>query len=183
MHDRIRRYRPEKLPVVSALAVWTYADPAGARRLERCLSDGAVGDIAVTDGAMVTWTRGRASAQVRELQGMARTCSLGAFWAMLFGIVVSGPELTSMVGSSQPALDGSLEGVGVDRGLLVALRCRLRPGGSAVAAICDESVASDIGSASMAVARGAPHLSVPAVSTMRLLTSDQERALRRVFAV
>lgn len=175
---------------MSALAVWTYPDTAGARRLERCLADGILGDVVVTDGVVVTWSGGRASAQVRELQGVARVCNLGAaFWGMLFGIVVSGPELAIMVGSRRRALDDSLEGVGVDRETLVALRRRLQPGGSAVAAICAESVASVIGSASPTPAGGTsvggarPTPTDAAELTIRPLTVEQERALRKVFAV
>jgi uncharacterized membrane protein len=169
---------------MSALAVWTYADVGGGRRLERFLSDGTLGDVSVTDGAVVTWTRGRASAQVRELQGVARTCNLGVpFWGMLFGIVVSGPELSSMAGSQQRALDESLEGVGVSRETLVVLRRRLQPGGSAVAVICDEAVASAIEAIGAEATRDG-HAATMDVggSTRRVLTVDQEHALRRVFA-
>lgn len=169
---------------MSVLAVWTYPDAAGARRLERLLSNGTLGDVSITDGAVVTWTRGRASAQVRELQGVARTCNLGSsFWGMLFGIVVSGPELSSIAGAEQRALDESLGGVGVSRETLLALRSRLRPGGSAVAMICEEVVAEAIES----IGSDAP-LDLPAAttdlgaSTTRLLTVDEEYALRRIFA-
>jgi uncharacterized membrane protein len=169
---------------VSALAVWTYADTGGARRLERFLSDGALGDVSVTDGAVVTWARGRASAQVRELQGVARTCNLGAsFWGMLFGIVVSGPELSSIAGSRQRALDESLEGVGVGRETLLALRRRLQPGGSAVAVVCDEELAAAI-EAVGGTTTGNVHAAMTDVgdSTTRLLSAGQEDALRRIFA-
>lgn len=168
---------------MSTLAVWTYADAGSARRVERVLSDGTLGDVSVTDGAVVTWTRGRASAQVRELQGVARTCNLGtSFWGMLFGIVVSGPELSSMAGSHQRALDESLAGVGVSRETLVALRHRLRPGGSAVAVICDETVASAIEAVGAEVTRDGSAATLGVGSTTRVLTVDQEDALRRVFA-
>lgn len=144
--------------------MWTYPNHGGARRWERRLSDGTLGDLAVTDGVLVTWVHGRESAHVRELEGVARTCSLGtAFWGMLFGIIVSGPTLTSLAGSLPHALDDSLEAVGMDRKFLAALRGRMRPGGSAVAAVCPEPTASAITSASrmldsaaFPLARGSP---------------------------
>ncbi len=84
---------------VTELRVWTYPTVDGARRLEQRMSDGTVGDILVTDGVIATWMPGRASPQVRELQGAARTGSLGVgFWGMLFGIVVSGPDLAELSG-------------------------------------------------------------------------------------
>lgn len=168
---------------MSALAVWTYADAGGARRLERLLSNGTLGDVSVTDGAVVTWTRGRASAQVRELQGVARTCNLGSsFWGMLFGIVVSGPELSSIAGAEQRALDESLAGVGVSRETLLALRRRLQPGGSAVAVICGEAVAEAIEAIGADAACDGSPATDDLSSTTRLLTADQEHALRRIFA-
>ncbi|SIT66567.1 DUF1269 domain-containing protein [Microbacterium sp. RU33B] len=169
---------------MSALSVWTYPHAGGARRLERTLTDGTLGDLAVADGAVVTWARGRASAQVRELQGVARTCNLGtAFWGMLFGIVVSGPELATVGGARRPALDDSLEGVGIDRDTLIALRRRLRPGGSAVAVICAEAVASAIESVRPSVVIDLPAAASDAGQrTTRPLTEGQEQALRRIFA-
>lgn len=168
---------------MSALAVWAYADAGGARRLERLLSDGTLGDVDVTDGAVVTWARGRASAQVRELQGVARTCNLGAsFWGMLFGIVVSGPELSRRAGSDEGALDESLVGVGVSRETLVALRRRIQPGGSAVAVICSEAVVSAIQAIGAEAACDGPSTTESHPRTTRLLTAAEECALRRVFA-
>lgn len=168
---------------MSALAVWTYPDAAGARRLERSLRDGALGDVSVTDGAVVTWTRGRASAQVRELQGVARTCNLGSsFWGMLFGIVVSGPELSSIAGAEQRVLDESLGGVGVSRETLVALRGRLQPGGSALAVICSEAVVSAIQAVGADTAGDGSAATANLSSTTRLLAANEEYALRRIFA-
>lgn len=168
---------------MTALAVWTYADAGSARRLERLLSDGTLGDVSVTDGAVVTWTRGRASAQLRELQGVARTCNLGStFWGMLFGIVVSGPGLSSIAGAEQRVLDESLEGVGVSRKTLVALRRRLQPGGSAVAVICGEAVVSAIQQICADAAGDGPAATEDLSTTTSLLTVDQEDALRRIFA-
>jgi uncharacterized membrane protein len=165
--------------------VWTYPDPAGARRLEKCLSDGTLGDLAIADGVVATWTRGRGAAQVRELQGVARTFSLGTtFWGMLFGIVVAGPSLVRSVGSPPHALDSSLEAIGVDREFLVSLRVRMRPGGSAVAAVCTESAASAIASVSNIPEFASSQTPTDAAtSTVRRLTPDQEHALRRVFGV
>ncbi len=168
---------------MSALAVWTYADASGARRLERLLSDGTLGDLSITDGAVVTWARGRASAQVRELQGVARTCNLGSsFWGMLFGIVVSGPALSSVNGAEKRALDESLEGVGVNRETLVSLRRRLQPGGSAVAMISGDAVASAIHALGAGAACNGPAAAADLSSTTRHLTADEECALRRIFA-
>ncbi|MFZ2016494.1 MAG: DUF1269 domain-containing protein [Nocardioides sp.] len=168
---------------MTELRVWTYPDVDGARRLERRMSDGSVGDIVVTDGAIVTWMPGRASPQVRELQGAARTDSLGVgFWGMLFGIVVSGPDLAGLTGHPTRALDGSLTGVGVDGEVLAELRRALLPGRSAFAVICAEEVATVIEDGSRAEARilRAREEVAPA-STRRRLTADQEDALRRVF--
>ncbi|MBN9175715.1 MAG: DUF1269 domain-containing protein, partial [Microbacterium sp.] len=106
-----------------------------------------------------------------------------AFWGMLFGIVVSGPELSNRVESRQRALDESMEAVGVDRETLIELRRRLQPGGSAVAVICGEAVASAIravGTGRSRDARSSPLGS--AACTTRVLTADQERALHRAFA-
>ncbi|OJV93607.1 MAG: hypothetical protein BGO47_06700 [Microbacterium sp. 67-17] len=165
---------------MSALAVWTFADTGGARWLERLLAEGIAGDVAVTDGAVVTWASGRASAQVRELQGVARMANLGSsFWGMLFGIVVSGPELAAM-GGSERALDGALGGVGVDQATLVTLRRRLQAGGSALAVICDAAVASGIDT----MRANADRAVTPdrCETTTRALSVDHENALRRVFA-
>jgi uncharacterized membrane protein len=169
---------------VTELRVWTYPDVDGARRFERRMSDGSAGDIVVTDGAIVTWMPGRASPQVRELQGVARTGSLGlGFWGMLFGIVVSGPDLAELRGDPTRALDGSLTGVGVDGAVLSELRRNLRPGCSAFAVICAEEVAAVIAGA--ARIRGTtPRADEAAAPTQarRILTEDQDDALRRVFS-
>ena len=169
---------------MTALNVWTYRHVEGARRLEQRLSDGAVGDLVVMDGALVTWLPGRAAPQVRELQGTARTDSLGVgFWGLLFGIVVAGPDLAALVGDPRRALDGSLSGIGVDREFLADLRRGLRPGCSAVAVICADAVAADIERASrLPSSTSRLHEAAPPDSTQRRLTDQQDEALRRVFS-
>jgi len=169
---------------MTELRVWTYPDVDGARRLEQRMSDGTIDDIVVTDGAIVTRMPGRASPQVRELQGVARTGSLGTgFWGMLFGIVVSGPDLAGLMGEQTRALDASLTGVGVDDEVLAELRRDLRPGCSAFAVVCSEEVAAVIEDVSRAGARTlrAREGAAP-TSTRRRLTDDQDDALRRVFS-
>jgi len=169
---------------MTALNVWTYPNIEGARRLEHRLSDGAAGDVVVMDGSLVTWLPGRTTPQVRELQGVARTGGLGVgFWGLLFGIVVAGPDLETLVGEPRTGLDGVLAGVGIDRQVLVDLRRGLRPGRSAVAAICDEAVATDIERVTGPAAAAAPlHDGGLAHSMRRRLTPGQEEALRRVFS-
>jgi uncharacterized membrane protein len=169
---------------MTALSVWTYPNVEGARRLEQRLSDGAAGDVVVLDGSLVTWLPGRSTPQVRELQGVARTRGLGVgFWGLLFGIVVAGPDLETLVGAPPSGLDGVLSGVGIDRQILVDLRQGLRPGCSAVAAICDEAVAQDIERVTaLASANSLRHGGALAHSMRRGLTADQEEALRRVFS-
>ena len=183
-HDPVHRPPPAEGGGGTAVVVWAYPHTAGALRLETLLADGTLGDLSVTDGAVVTWIRGRASAQVRELRGVPRTGNLGtAFWGMLFGIVVSGPELSNRVESRQRALDESMEAVGVDRETLIELRRRLQPGGSAGPVICGEAVAPAIravGTGRSRDARSSPLGS--AACTTRVLTADQERALHRAFA-
>jgi len=148
------------------------------------LSDGAAGDVVVLDGSLVTWLPGRSTPQVRELQGVARTRGLGVgFWGLLFGIVVAGPDLETLVGEPPSGLDGVLSGVGIDRQVLVDLRRGLRPGCSAVAAICDEAVAADIERATRLASLGSPRQHGPlGHSMLRRLTAGQEEALRRVFS-
>lgn len=169
---------------MTALNVWTYSYVEGARRLEQRLGDGTVGDLVVMDGALVTWLPGRSAPLVRELQGTARTDSLGVgFWGLLFGIVVSGPDLATLAGDSRLVLDGSLTGVGADREFLADLRGRLRPGCSAVAVICPEGVAADIDRVSRLPSRSSrPPEALPPGTTQKLLTNDEEDALRQVFS-
>jgi uncharacterized membrane protein len=169
---------------MTALSVWTYPYVEGARRLEQRLSDGTAGDVVVMDGALVTWLPGRSAPQVRELQGAARTRSLGVgFWGLLFGIVVAGPDLANLVGEPRPDLDGLMSGVGVDQQVLAELRRGLRPGSSAVAVICDEATAAAIERVGAHPAGTSRSHDVAAPSTTRRrLTGDQEEALRRVFS-
>jgi uncharacterized membrane protein len=167
---------------VTALCIWTYPDAEGARRLEQRLAEGAAGDVVVRDGALATWVLGRAAPRVRELQGAARTDSLGVgFWGLLFSIVVAGPELADLGGGTHQALDGSLSGIGVDHDLLVELRRGLRPGCSALAVIADEAVAGEIHAASTVARAGDPRGSRPD-RALRRLTPAQETALHRVFS-
>jgi uncharacterized membrane protein len=168
----------------TTLGVWTYPYPDGARRLEQRLSDGSAGDVVVLDGALVTWLPGRATPQVRELQGVARTRGLGVgFWGLLFGIVTAGPDLAALRGDTHPTLDSSLSGVGIGREVLADLRRGLRPGGSALAVICAEAVLVEIESTSALGPRSSrPHETGPVRTTRQPLTKDQEAALRRVFS-
>ncbi|MGD9961359.1 DUF1269 domain-containing protein [Nocardioides sp.] len=168
----------------TTLSVWTYPYADGARRLEQRLSDGSAGDVVVLDGALVTWLPGRATPQVRELQGAARTRSLGVgFWGLLFGIVTAGPDLAALRGDLHATLDSTLSGVGIGREVLSDLRRGLRPGCSAVAVICAEPVLVEIESVSTLQPRGSrPHETGPVRTTRQPLTTDQEAALRRVFS-
>jgi uncharacterized membrane protein len=168
----------------TTLSVWTYPYADGARRFEQRLSDGAAGDVVVLDGALVTWLSGRATPQIRELQGAARTRSLGAgFWGLLFGIVAAGPDLAALRGDPPRVLDSSLSGVGLGPAVLDDLRRGLQPGCSAVAVICTEAELVEIESASTLPPRSSEAPEKGLVRTMRQpLTSDQEEALRRVFS-
>lgn len=168
----------------TTLSVWTYPYADGARRLEQQLSDGSAGDVVVLDGALVTWLPGRATPQVRELQGTARTRSFGVgFWGLLFGIVTAGPDLAALRGDLHTALDSSLSGVGIGQEVLSDLRCGLRPGCSALAAIGDKAVLDQIGSVSLLSPRSSrPHDAQPVRTTKQPLTEEQEAALRRVFS-
>ncbi len=167
---------------MTTLSVWTYPDAEGARRLEQRLAEGAAGDVVVRDGALATWVPGRASPRVRELQGAARTDSLGVgFWGLLFGIVVAGPELAGLGGGTHQALDGSLSGIGVDPRLLADLRRELRPGCSALAVIADEAVVADVHAASTVAGAGTSGGTEP-YQVLRRLTPDQQAALQRVFS-
>jgi uncharacterized membrane protein len=167
---------------VTTLSIWTYPDADGARRLEQCVARGAAGDIVVRDGALAIWTPGRAAPRVRELQGVPRTDNLGtAFWGLLLGIVVAGPELADLGGGTHRALDGSLSGVGIDHELLAELRRGLRPGCSALAVVADSAVADEIHAASAGQVAGPGGVGIPD-RALRRLTSDQEAALHRVFS-
>jgi uncharacterized membrane protein len=159
---------------VTALSVWTFPSTGDAGRIERRLSEGAAGDVVVIDGALAAWGPGRTAPRIRELQGAARSASLGVgFWGLLFGIVVAGPELADLDGGPRSSLDGSLAGVGIDPDLLADLRRGLLPGRSALAVLADESVTDDI----QAAIDGTRH-----EHAQRCLTSGQEAALRRVFS-
>jgi uncharacterized membrane protein len=168
----------------TTLGVWTYPYADGARRLEQRLSDGSAGDVVVLDGALVTWLPGRAAPMVRELQGVARTRSLGVgFWGLLFGIVAAGPDLAALRGDPDRALDSSLSGVGIGPEVLADLRRGLWPGCSAVAVICADAVLAGFERASRLPPRSSrPHETGPARTTRQPLTEDNEEALRRVFS-
>jgi uncharacterized membrane protein len=183
-HDHTKPGGRDRTDAMTALNVWTYPTVEGARRLEQRLSDGAVGDVVVMDGSLVTWLPGRTTPQVRELQGVARTRGLGVgFWGLLFGIVVVGPDLETLVGEPQSGLDGALAGVGIDRTVLADLRTGLRPGCSAVAAICDDIVAAEIERVSGPVSGSFSRREDALAQSLRaLFTADQEDALRRVFS-
>lgn len=168
---------------MTALSIWTYPYAEGARRLEQRLADGTAGDVVVMDGALVIWLPGRAAPQVRELQGTARTGSLGIpFWGLLFGIVVAGPELAALAGEQRRALDASLSGVGIDRTVLGDLRRALRPGRSAVAAICSEVASAEIERASRLPSKVPRRQQALPDTLRRRLTDEQDEALRRLFS-
>lgn len=167
---------------MTTLSVWTYPDADGARRLEQRLAEGAAGDLIVRDAALATWVPGRAAPRVRDLEGTARTDSLGVgFWGLLFGIVVAGPELAGLGGGTPQALDSSLSGIGIDHRLLADLRRGLRPGSSALAVIADEVVADDIHAATTATGAVTAGGVCPG-RVLRRLTPDQDAALHRVFS-
>ena len=167
---------------MTALSVWTYPDVDGARRLEQRLAEGVVGDVLVRDAVVATWASGRAAPRVRDVQGVARTGSLGpGFWGLLFGIVVAGPELAELGGGTDRALDESLSGIGIDGELLAALRRGLRPGGSALAVICDEALTDEIHVEAVAASAGARVRTTPDRVLLRL-APDHDAALHRVFS-
>lgn len=175
--------RTDGAETATVLGVWTYPDTDGARRLEQRLSDGTAGDVVVLDGAVVTWLSGRATPQIRDLQGVARTRSFGAsFWGLLFGIIAAGPDLAALRGDLHTTLDSSLTGVGISWEVLVDLRRGLQPGSSAVAVICDEALLDEIETASTLLPRRPRlHQAGPVHITRQPLTQRQEAALRRVF--
>ena len=166
------------------LCLWPFGDPHAAARLERELCTTGTDPVVLADGALLTWRPGRRVPHLREPQNIGRSRPLGlGFWGLLFGIVVAGPDLETLVGEPRTGLDGVLAGVGIDRQVLVDLRRGLRPGRSAVAAICDEAVAADIERVTGPAAAAAPlHDGGLAHSMRRRFTAGQEEALRRVFS-
>ncbi len=176
------RARTDRMCDVTTLSVWTYPDVDGARRLEQRLAEGAAGDVVVRDAALATWASGRAAPRVRDVQGLARTDSLGAgFWGLLFGIVVAGPELAELGGGTGLALEESLSGVGFDGELLAALRRGWGPGCSTLAVIADEALADEIHVAATVAGVGANVRTRPD-RVVRRLAPDHDAALHRLFS-
>jgi uncharacterized membrane protein len=161
---------------MATLAAWKFDTPTGADAAATTLQTLDDGDIpALRDAATVSWEAAWNKPRTRQLAGTGPGGSLGsAFWGLLFGMVFFVPLLGAATSAAGGALAGSLTDVGIDDSFINKVRDQVTPGTSALFVL-----GSDTALDAIEAAFGGHR---PAGLIVTSLTSEQDRALRSVFA-
>jgi len=157
------------------LTVWKFDDAQAADVAVSTLEGLAKQQlIMVQDAATVSWPSGAKKPKTRQLHSLTGAGALGgAFWGMLFGLLFFVPLLGMAIGAAMGALTGSLADVGIDDDFVKRAREEITPGTSALFLMSSGAVVDKVRDAFQGQ-------QAELVSTN--LSSDQERALREVFA-
>ena len=158
------------------LTVWKFNDPRGADQARSAtLAELAKANvITVLDAATVSWEEGKKRPKTHQENSTVGIGALGgAFWGMLFGLIFSVPLLGAAIGAATGALAGSLTDVGIDDEFIKKVREQVTPGTSALFVMTADAVVDRVHEAF------AGH---EAELLFTNLSSDQEEALRKVFA-
>ncbi|PZA22995.1 hypothetical protein DMO24_02215 [Modestobacter versicolor] len=117
--------------------VWTFPDVAAAGRAERLLVPvSARQDMAVHDGAVLTWPASARRPRTRGLHSIALDDAVGGdFWAVLFAVVFLLPILPGPDDAPNDAGVSVLAGVGIPDAFTAELRRVAGPGTSALAVL------------------------------------------------
>ena len=160
----------------ATLTVWKFDTPGGAQEAERTLAQLASENvITVPDAATVSWEEGKKKPKTRQGHSTTGAGALGGtFWGLLFGLIFFVPLLGAAVGAATGALAGSLTDVGIDDGFINKSRDQVTPGTSALFVMTSDAVVDKVKEAF------AGH--EPSDLIFTNLTSEQESALREVFA-
>ena len=160
----------------ATLTVWKFDTPQGAQEALATLKDLARQEVIhVLDAATVSWEPGAKKPKTHQTHSTAGAGAIGgAFWGMLFGLIFFIPLLGAAVGAASGALAGSLADVGIDDTFINRVRDQVTPGTSALFLMSSAAVLDKVKDAFTAHA--------PADLIFTNLSSDQEAALREVFA-
>ena len=161
---------------MATLTVWKFNDAGAADEavstLERLAKQQL---ITVQDAATVSWPSGAKKPKTRQLRSLTGAGALGgAFWGLLFGLIFFVPLLGAAIGAATGALSGSLADVGIDDSFINRSRDKITPGTSALFVMTSDAVMDKV--------KDAFAESGPSELLFTNLSSDQEEALREVFA-
>jgi uncharacterized membrane protein len=160
----------------ATLTVWRFDTAEGADEASVTLQDLAGEDVVtVLDAATVSWEQDKKKPKTRQLGSITGKAALGgAFWGMLFGLIFFVPLLGAALGAAAGALTASMADVGIDDGFINKVRDQVTPGTSALFLLTTDAVIDKVQDAF--AGHGHPEL------IFTNLTSEQEAALREVFA-
>jgi len=160
---------------MATLTVWRFDTPTGAEQAEETLRRLAKQElIKVHDAATVSWPEGAKRPKTRQMHNLAGAGALGgAFWGLLFGLIFFVPLLGLAVGAASGALAGSLGDVGIDDDFIKRVRDEITPGRSALFAMTSDAVIDKVRDAFEGTS---------GELLFTNLSTDQEKALREVFA-
>ena len=161
---------------MATLTIWRYNSAGGAQRAAETLAALEKSElIIVEDAAVVWWDEGSRKPKLRQLRNLTgRGAMLGAFWGMLFGLIFLMPLFGAAVGAAGGALGGKLGDMGIDDDLIKRIRDQITPGTSALFVLSFDAVIDKVRDAFAGQEK--PEL------MFTNLTSEQEKALREVFA-
>jgi uncharacterized membrane protein len=160
---------------MATLTVWMFPTADGAEDAEftlKALQSERL--ITIQDAAVISWPESSKKPATHQLTSLKRAGALGgAFWGLLFGVLFFVPLIGMAVGAAVGAISGALGDIGIDDDFIASVRAKVTPGTSALFLLSSEEVLDRITAA--LVGTGAELISTS-------LSSDQEAALRQVFA-
>jgi uncharacterized membrane protein len=160
---------------MATLTVWKFPTTDGADRAVSTLQSLEKQQlINLHDAATVSWEPGAKKPRTNQLHNLVGSGAMGGmFWGMLFGLIFFVPLLGAALGAAMGAASGSLVDVGIDDDFIKRVRNEVTPGTSALFAMTSDAVLDKVHDA---------FSGDQAELIQTNLSSDQERALREVFA-
>ena len=160
----------------ATLTVWKFDTADGADEASATLDELARAELlSLLDAATVSWPEDKKKPRTRQLGATGSKGALGgAFWGMLFGLIFFVPLLGAALGAAAGALTASMADVGIDDRFINKVRDEITPGTSALFLLTTDAVIDKVRDAF--VGHGHSEL------IFTNLTSEQESALREVFA-
>lgn len=160
---------------MATLTVWRFDTPTGAQEAAETLRTLSKQElITVHDAATVSWPAGAKKPKTQQMHNLAGAGAMGgAFWGMLFGLIFLMPLLGMAIGAATGAVAGSMGDVGIDDDFIKRVREEITPGTSALFAMTSGAVVDKVHEA---------FKNTTGELLFTNLSSDQEKALREVFA-
>lgn len=160
---------------MAVLTVFKFETPDGADQALALVQDLQKQNlITLQDAAIVTWPEGAKKPKTRQLASTTGAGAMsGAFWGMLFGLILWVPFLGLAIGAAMGALAGHFADYGINDSFIKDVRSKVTEGTSAIFLLTSNAVVDRVADAFKAL----PKFEILSTN----LSTEQEEKLKAEF--